>query len=185
MKVCRVAALALLLAGAFGVGNNATAQTTQSVNSTANVVTPITGGSMATLAFGSITKGQTNTIAATTPEAGAFYFSGDEADNITLTVPSSITLTTTAGGGSTLNVALNRGAMKANSSSNVQAQAANADASSGSVTIALSGDAGGDGTNNDGLGQVYIWIGGSVTPTALQQRGDYSGTFTVNASYSN
>ncbi|MDB5034051.1 MAG: hypothetical protein JWQ98_1292, partial [Chlorobi bacterium] len=52
-------------------------------------------------------------------------------------------------------------------------------------TTALSADASGDGTNSDGLGQVYLWIGGSVSPTATQQRGNYTGTFTVSAAYSN
>jgi hypothetical protein len=30
-----------------------------------------------------------------------------------------------------------------------------------------------------------MWIGGSVTPSATQQRGSYSGSFTVSAAYSN
>jgi hypothetical protein len=53
------------------------------------------------------------------------------------------------------------------------------------VTTGLSSDVSGDGTNNDGLGQLYMWIGGSVSPSATQQRGSYTGTFTVSAAYSN
>jgi hypothetical protein len=185
MTVRRVVAFAAMMAGAYLVGGNAFAQTSQSVTATATVTTPITGGATAALAFGSVTKGEANTVAATSAGAGAVYLSGDESDNITLTVPSTVDLTTTSGAGGTLTVDLNRAGLKANSADNTQGSASTADASSGSVTVALSGDAAGDGTDADGLGQVYVWIGGSVTPTATQQRGSYSGTFTVNASYSN
>ncbi len=58
-------------------------------------------------------------------------------------------------------------------------------ASGGSAATILNADNGGDGVASDGLGQAYLWIGGSVTPAAQQQRGSYSGTFTVGAAYSN
>jgi hypothetical protein len=83
-----------------------------------------------------------------------------------------------------MNVTINRSALRGNTN-NAQGSSSTLDASSGSVTTNLSGDASGDGTNNDGLGQAYVWIGGSVTPAATQQRGSYSGTFTVSAAYSN
>jgi hypothetical protein len=178
-------AIAACIAGALFAGGNACAQTSQNVSSTATVVTPIAGGATAALAFGAVTKGQANTIVATAETAGAFYFSGDESDNLTLTVPASVTLNTTSGAGGSLAVTLGRSTMVVNSIGNVHAGATTADASSGSVTIPLSADAAGNGTAADGLGQVYIWIGGSVIPSATQQRGSYSGTFLVNASYSN
>jgi hypothetical protein len=83
-----------------------------------------------------------------------------------------------------MTVTLNRAALRSNTS-NAQGTATTLDAASGSATTALSSDATGDGVNSDGLGQVYVWIGGSVTPTATQQRGSYSGSFTVSAAYSN
>jgi hypothetical protein len=184
MKVSKTA-LSVFIAGALFAGVNAFAQTSQSVSSTATVTTPITGGATAALAFGTLTKGQANNVASTAAAAGALYFSGDEADDLTVTVPASVTLNSTSGAGASMSVTLARATMLANSTDNVQANGATADASSGSVTVALSADADGDGTDADGLGQVYLWIGGSVSPVATQQRGSYAGSFSVNASYSN
>ena len=157
---------------------------TASVNSSATIVTPITAQAIAPLAFGTISKGATASVAATTASAGSVTFGGDESDNITITVPATATIATTSGAGSSMTVTINRGALRSNTTS-TQAGASALDASSGSATTALSSDAGGNGTNNDGLGQLYLWIGGSVTPTATQQRGAYSGSFTVSAAYSN
>lgn len=178
-SILSLAALAL----AVLAGSNAFAQSA-SVNSTATIITPITATATAPLAFGTITKGATSSIAATNSSAGAVTFSGDEGDNITISVPSTCSIATTSGAGSSMTVTLNRAALRANTTS-AQGTATALDASSGSATTALSADASGDGVNNDGLGQSYIWIGGSVTPTATQQRGAYSGTFTVTAAYSN
>ncbi|MEP7217798.1 MAG: DUF4402 domain-containing protein [Bacteroidota bacterium] len=173
-----------IAACALSTGLNAVAQT--SVTSSATVTTPIVGTATAPLAFGTVTKGQANTVAETVGGAGAFNFSGDESDNVIVTVPASATLNTTSGDGSaTLSVTLDRANMIANSTDNVQANATQSDASSGTVTVALSADADGNGTGSDGLGQAYLWIGGSVTPDATQQRGVYSGSFSVSAAYSN
>jgi hypothetical protein len=83
-----------------------------------------------------------------------------------------------------MTVTINRAGLRVHTA-NVQGSASTLDASSGSATTALSGDASGDGVNSDGLGQAYLWIGGSVSPSATQQRGTYSGSFTVSAAYSN
>ena len=184
MKVSKLFAMALAIGG-FTAGMTAFAQTSQSVNSSATVTTPITGAATAALAFGTVTKGQANTVAASTASAGAFNFSGDESDDITLTVPATVTLNTTSGAGASMEVTLDRGNMLSNSTDNTQGSGVTSDASSGSVTVALSADADGDGTDADGLGQTYFWIGGSVSPSANQQRGSYTGTFSVSASYSN
>jgi hypothetical protein len=155
-----------------------------SVTATATVVTPITAQATAPLAFGTITKGSTATVPATSAMAGALTFSGDEADNITISVPSTVSIATTSGAGASMTVTLNRAALRSNIV-NTQGSATPLDASSGSATTALSADAGGDGVNSDGLGQLYLWVGASVTPTATQQRGTYTGTFAVTAAYSN
>jgi hypothetical protein len=83
-----------------------------------------------------------------------------------------------------MTVTIARAALRSHTT-NAQASSTTLDASSGSATTALSADATGDGVNSDGLGQLYVWIGGSVSPTATQQRGSYSGSFTVSAAYSN
>jgi hypothetical protein len=175
----------LSLAAAFSMTLMTTAHAqSASVNSTATIVTPISAAATAPLAFGTISKGATATVAATNASAGALNFSGDEADNITISVPATATIATTSGAGSSMTVTINRAALRSNTTS-AQGAASSMDASSGSATTGLSADGSGDGVANDGLGQLYMWIGGSVTPTATQQRGSYSGTFTVSAAYSN
>ncbi len=154
------------------------------VHATAVIVTPITAEATAPLAFGTIAKGSTSTVLATSASAAAVTLSGDEGDNIVITVPASLTISTLAGSGATMNVSIGRNALRANTN-NAQANATQLDASSGTATLALSADHQGNAINSDGLGQAYVWIGGSVTPGAMQQRGTYSGTFTVSAAYSN
>jgi hypothetical protein len=163
---------------------NAFAQSSASVSSSATVSVPITATATAPLAFGTITRGNTSTIAGNNASAGAFNFSGDESDQVTITVPGTVGLTTTNGGGGTMTANLDRANMRVNTT-NSQGGSSVLDASSGSATTGLSADASGDGTNNDGMGQVYVWLGGSVTAAATQQRGSYTGTFTVSAAYSN
>jgi hypothetical protein len=83
-----------------------------------------------------------------------------------------------------MTVTIARSTLRKNTTNN-QGTSTTLDASSGSGTASLSSDASGDGVNNDGLGQLYLWIGGSLTSSATQQRGSYSGTFTVSAVYAN
>src|SRR5690349_6075487 len=96
MNVAKRLACAAILAGTLAAGH-VYAQSSLSITSTATVATPITGGSSAALAFGTLTKGQVNSVAPTAANAGAIYFSGDESDNVTIAVPSSVILSTNAG----------------------------------------------------------------------------------------
>jgi hypothetical protein len=156
------------------------------VSSTATIVTPISATATAPLAFGTISKGATATVAATAANAAAVNFSGDESDAISITVPPTVTISTSSGAGGSMTVTLDRSGIRYTPLGNIPPNGASVvDASSGSVTVNLSMDNQGNATNNDGLGQAYIWIGGSVTPATNQQRGSYSGTFTVSAAYAN
>ncbi len=174
---------AAIVAVALTAGSAASAQSV-GVGSTATIVTPITAAATAPLAFGSITKGSTTSVPATSASAAAVTLSGDQADNVIVSIPASVVISTSSGSGGNLNVTIDRGTLRKNTS-NAQGSATQLNASSGSATVALSVDNQGDAVNNDGLGQVYLWIGGSVTPDDTQQRGSYSGTFTVSAAYSN
>lgn len=171
------------LAALVIIGNVAFAQSA-TLSATAVVLTPITATATAPLAFGGINKGTITNITATSSSAGAVTFSGDEGDEITITLPAALTLSTSSGSGATMPGTINRSALRVHTSSS-QANAVALDASSGSATASLSADNGGNGVGNDGLGQMYVWIGGSVTPSATQQRGNYSASFMVNAAYSN
>jgi hypothetical protein len=177
----------LALFSALMIAGNAAFAQSASLNSSATIVTPITGTALAPLAFGTINKGATASITATSSSAAQVGFSGDESDNITVTIPATVTISTTSGDeGGSMTVTLNRAAVRYSPLGNIPANGAQSvDASSGSVTVGLSMDNQGNAVNNDGIGQAYIWIGGSVTPAATQQRGSYSGTFTVSAAYSN
>lgn len=150
----------------------------------ATIQTDITSFGTANLAFGTISKGDTATVLSSSASAGTIAFSGDAADNVTITVPASFNITTTSGAGATMSVTITRASMLSNTT-NAQGTATTMNASSGSATVALSSDAGGNGVASDGLGQVYTWFGASVTPTATQQRGTYTGTVTISAAYSN
>ncbi len=177
---------ALVALFALTLGGSAAFAQSAAPTSSATITTPITASATAPLAFGTITKGATATVAADNVSAAAFNFSGDERDNITVTVPASLSIATTAGAGGSMTVTLNRAAMRYSPLGNIPANGAQSvDASSGTVAVDLSMDNQGNATNNDGLGQAFMWIGGSVTPAATQQRGSYSGTFTVSAAYTN
>lgn len=150
----------------------------------ATIQTDITSFGTTNIDFGTITKGEEAAVLSSSASAGTIAFSGDAADDITVTVPASFDISTTSGAGATMTVSITRATMLSHTA-DVQGSAVTMDASSGSATVALSGDAGGDGTDADGLGQVYIWFGGTVTPLATQQRGTYTGTVTISAAYSN
>lgn len=162
----------------------ASAQLSLSVSASARIETPVTGVALSSLDFGTLPKGSTTTIAATASGASNLVFSGDESDNVSISLPASMTLSTTAGGGASLTVTLDRANLRAGANENVR-NADLVDASAGSATVRLSSDNGGNGTSGDGLGQTYLWVGGSATPDAFQQQGTYSGTFTVVVDYSN
>ena len=178
------ASAAFALASFFAV-NTASAQSA-SVTSTATILAPLTAAATAPLAFGTIAKGATATVASSTTSAGAVTFGGDEQDDITVTIPSTVTIATTAGGGANMTVTLDRANVRYTPLGNIPPNGASVvNASNGTVTVKLSMDNQGDAVNNDGNGQAYLWIGGSVTPTSQQQRGSYTGSFTVSAAYSN
>ena len=171
--------MALAIVGLVSVSSQAFAQ-----GGSATIQTDITSFGTADLAFGTISKGATATVLSSDAAAGTIAFSGDADDNVTVSVPETFEITTTSGAGASMTVTIARASMLSNTSSD-QGTASATDASSGTATVALSTDAGGDGVTTDGLGQVYTWFGGTVTPSATQQRGTYNGTVTVTASYSN
>lgn len=173
------ALMALAIVGLVSISSQAFAQ-----GGSATIQTDITSFGTADLAFGTIAKGATATVLSSDAAAGTIAFSGDADDNVTISVPATFDISTTSGAGSTMTVTITRASMVSNTTS-AQGTASAMDASSGSATVALSSDASGDGVGTDGLGQVYTWFGGTVSPTATQQRGTYNGTVTITAAYSN
>ena len=184
MKKFSTVVIAAILGIVFMAANVNAQTASTSVKSTATIVTPLTATTTAPLAFGTITKGQKATIGVTESNAASFYFSGDESDEIAITIPGEVTISTTSGEGSSMTVSLNRSNVRTNDRDD-QNSAKSVNFSSGNATSELSEDDKGNGEKKDGLGQLYVWIGGEVTPAASQQRGNYEGTFTVSAAYSN
>jgi hypothetical protein len=180
-KVFALAAVCALFSGVTAFAQPWTAP----VTTTATLNIPIQVTATSPLAFGNVTRGVETVIAATSASAGAVSFSGDESDQISITVPASTTIATTSGAGANMTVNIDRDALRLNNTSNTQGTATVLDASTGSALTSLSTDAAGDGNAGDGMGQAYLWIGGRVTPSATQQRGSYTGTFTVSVNYSN
>lgn len=145
---------------------------------------PVSLSMLAPLDFGAVTRGSESTIASTSGYAAEVQVSGDELSAVTIVLPSTIVLTTTSGRGASMTVSVDRSTLRIHNRDR-QNEASVLDASTGWATSSLSSDAGGDGGGADGLGQSYIWIGGSLVPAANQPRGLYTGTLTISAVYAN
>ncbi len=151
--------------------------------SSPNHVYPIGATPTADLSFGTLQRGSSATIASSSFSTGSVVVSGDASANVTITLPSSVAMITVSGVGGTMVAIVDRGSIRYGTK-NTLSTAMSIDASSGTVSVALSSDDGGDGLI-DGKGQAYIWMGGSVSASPTQQRGSYAGTFGVTATYAN
>jgi hypothetical protein len=160
------------------------AQNAVSVTANAMVVSPVNGTALSSLDFGTLPQGTTTHVEASGSGACALLLSGDAADHVSVQIPQQATLSTTSGGGSSMTINLDLANLRAGSSSDAS-DAESVDASEGTATIQLSADDQGNETAGDGIGQAYVWIGGSASPAATQQQGAYSGTFTVSVAYTN
>ncbi len=155
-----------------------------SVTASSTIETPLTVSSITSLDFGTIQRGHKTTIHENDAEAAAIVVSGDAEDNITVVIPDEFTLTTNSGDGGSMTVDIRKERVRSNTV-NSQRHAHNHNVKHSDLSSALSSDDDGNGTNNDGLGQLYVWFGADITPSHTQQRGVYSGTITISAAYSN
>ena len=202
-KILAFAALA-----AVAVTGTASAQTltnSASATVTAGVVVPVTIENLTGMNFGDLERGVTSTIVANTPQGASFHVLGDEGDNVVYNFPAAFPLTLDNHGPNTnpqgelgvvvvdaqttvLNVTTTAylrhmgpgvyggglDAAVAPSVNNPHPLSAGAAQHGGAFDAA-----------NPGMGQMYLYIGGSVTPSADQQRGEYTGTLNVSVDYSN
>jgi hypothetical protein len=128
------------------------------------------------------------------PDAAKVAFVGDRGDNIAVTLTNSVLATTNGGGHGIGNPATMAWTTTATYRDAWVPQGGSTPFLSG-ATLTLGDDnsdlgtgltyGGVASTGNDGNGAMFVWLGGSVTADANQQRGVYTGTITVTGTYNN
>ena len=183
MSCCKTLLATLLFSMAPSVVNLMAQTASTQIQSTATVNSPLTGTTSSSLSFGVIPRGESTAVDPHSPDAGALFFSGDSEDEIVVTLPHEVLLTSSSGDGGSMAVELDLQQVLVNEADE-QGSSSVVDFSSGSSAVRLGDDKKSDDVE-DGLGRLYLWIGGSLQPSSAQQRGNYEGTFTVQATYSN
>jgi hypothetical protein len=146
--------------------SNASAQSAQ-INVNANVLQAITVTGARTLDFGNVFPGVDKTIVVGDATSGRFDATGQASQNVNMqfTLPTSL-----AGpGGATLSIGSWTGCTNTTN------------ATAGCTSFVPSGSAVGTAFGNPG--NLFIWIGGTVSPTAGQTAGAYTATATLTLSY--
>src|SRR5438132_8538477 len=153
----------------------ATAQNAASISADAVVVTVgMTIATLSQLNFGSVPKGVATTVAPNQAAAGAWHVTGNGNAfvNISFTLPTQLT-DIPAQPGSTMPIAFSATAALWRRATNSPAGATTFIPNVGTV-----GRLGPPANPN-----MYIWIGGMVTPAAAAKPGIYQGTIIVSLSY--
>lgn len=162
MKAHRYIVLALLITGAFT--NTALSQASDSEDATitANVIAALSLAKNQNLAFGDVAQNTSGTVEVTDAAAVKFTITGEPSKNITFTLTSPANL---SDGTNTLTF-----------SDDIQYNSADDPATANvlndGATIAI-----------NGTGNLYVYLGGTVTAGGAQVRGAYSGTYTVQVDY--
>ena len=146
------------------------------------------------LNFGSSLARTVNaTIPSTSLQAARFWVQGDAGDFVFFNVDPNVTLmldpnlnpqalagvNPVGGQATTMNVATSASIRHLNDATTSIAIVPNPH------PLSQFGQDGGAFPAGSGMGQMYVYVGGSVTPGADQQRGSYSGTLNVAVNYSN
>ena len=119
------------------------------------------------LDLGFVIKGTTKTVLSSDAAAAAFTVTGDVSAPVTVTVGFPVNLIS---GSNNLTFT---GQIPMYSTSNLQSGA-----SSTGFTLT-----GGTATTDGTSGNLYLWMGGGVSPLANQATGDYTGTINVSVIY--
>lgn len=162
--------ITLLFTAMFLFFNHAQAQDNADINVTATVMETLTITGVNDLVFGDITQGQNKTVVPTDALAGRFDITGEAGSEvgISFTLPTELDLTsgpdvmgisfsTTSGIHHTVN-----------------------DAGAGTT---YNPGVGATTTLDAGSGQLFVFIGGEVQPSAGQFPGNYEGTITLTVEY--
>ncbi len=163
-------AVAALLALPLALPSFAQAQSsvTESVNATATILAGLEIRPDTDLAFGELVPGVARTVFNSDADAAQFVVAG--APGATVNLVFTALPTSLAGpGGATLPVAFSSSA---------------AGFGPASRTVAQSFDPGSAQVASMGTGTLYIMLGGTASPAPTQTAGSYSGTVTLQVSYS-
>jgi hypothetical protein len=155
----RILVLGLVLCA---ISLTAFGQTSTTANVTANVNAALTITNTGALNLGNVAQGATVTVLSTVVGASTFTIQGAATAATTVTVTNPANLTFGAN-----NLTFN-GQIPRFNTVNVQG-----------TSTAFPGLGGGSTTTSAG-GQLFLWIGGSVTATAVQAAGSYTGVITVS-----
>jgi hypothetical protein len=156
-----------LVALAFVVFARAAAAQVASVQTTATVSTPVSVTALAPLAFGNVFPGVARTTAWDATTSGRLRVNGlaNSGVQLTFTLP-----TTLANGGATMPIGT--WSVRTNSTA-ATAGASEVVVTSGTPVV----------RTLPASGSLFLFIGGRVTPAALQTAGSYTGTITLVAAY--
>ncbi len=161
------AAVVLLVALAPAAMAQGTAS--DDITATANVLVPIDVSGSNDLDFGNVVPGTAKSVAYSDPTGGSFLVSGTGGAEVSLSftaLPTNLV----------------------NGANNLPISFAGTDAghnTANNAGAATSFDPAAGATTNIGAApaELYVWIGGTVTPGATQAAGTYTGTISLEASY--
>ncbi|MEX2396212.1 MAG: DUF4402 domain-containing protein [Balneolales bacterium] len=156
-----VAIISLFAVNAFA--QDGTDQAT--VTASANILEALSIDTSTDLDFGDLFPGGTETIASDAAEAASFEISGDDGAEITAHFS---TLEDLTGGGDPITVTYEA--------------ISNTTDDTGTAT-AFTDVTASQTTNLSGTGELYIWLGGSITAAAGQATGSYTGDIILDVSY--
>jgi hypothetical protein len=152
----------MLLLALCAISLVAFSQTSTTANVTANVTAALTITNTGALNLGNVAQGATVTITSLTAGAATFTIQGAASAGTTVTVTDPVNLTFGA------NNLPFTGQIPRFNTVNVQAS-----------STAFGALTGGSTTTSVG-GQLFLWIGGSVTASGSQAAGSYTGLITVS-----
>lgn len=146
----------------------ATAAQAQSanINATAVVYQAMTVTGARALDFGNVFPGVAKSIAVAAATSGRFDLTGQASANVNLTFTLPTDLTS---GANNLPIGTWTGCTNATNTT------------TGCTTFTPSGSA--TASAFSGTGNLFVWVGGTVTPAANQAAGTYNGTVTLTAAY--
>lgn len=173
MKTLKTLLTVFAMTGIFSAG--ALAQTNQTVQASAEIVSNLATGATSALSFGQILASATPSIAYNTASAGWAEFTGATAGatmDVLITYPA--TLTNVGGSGNSLTFAADAGAgyqSTANATPDPTTSTALASATGGSFTAS---------DNGSGNTDFFIIVGGSITDASAGVSGEtYTGDITI------
>lgn len=158
----------VVAAALVGTAATGAAQVSENITAQANVLTGLAVTAQSDLDFGDVLPGVAKSIAITDVGAGSWQITGNASAEVTLgfTLPTNLT-----NGGNTLPISF--GASDAGHNvANLAAGATTFDPSAGTTTDIGSLPA-----------ELYVWVGGTVSPGASQATGLYTGTVTLTVQY--